>query len=206
MRTPTGYDFVLGAGLSGVYRFERIVAKLHEAALGHTRWPSALALIDDACEMHGSHVAIVEVDGDAIHYRGGWFCSHGRSLDHLERRYIDQYFQSDERVRRLLLLPIGCWLSNEDVYTEKERKTSPTYNDFLPQWSSTNQLHVRLDALDGMHILWTAARTHRQGDWRSSHIELLKRLLQPVRNAIQVTQMLARASDSTSRQPFCLPA
>ena len=141
MRTPTGYDFVLGAGLGSVYRFERIVAKLHEAALGQARWPSALALIDDACEMHGSHVAIVEVDGDAIHYKGGWFCSHGRSLDHLERRYIDQYFQSDERVRRLLLLPIGCWLSNEDVYTENERKTSPTYNDFLPQWSGTDQLH-----------------------------------------------------------------
>ena len=193
MRIPSGYDFALAAGLGGVYCFERIVAKLHEAALGEARWWRALALIDDACEMHGSHLAVVAADGDTVRYMRGWLCSHGRLLDRLERRYVDEYFQTDERIRRLLLLPVGCWLPNADIYTAGERKTSRTYNHFLPQWAGVNQLHVRLDALDGLHILWTVSRTHRQGDWRSSHIDLLKRLLQPVRNAMQVTQALERA-------------
>lgn len=181
------------AELANGYRFERIVAALHEAALGQGRWPNALALIDDACEMLGSHLAIVGADGNALRYVGGWFCCHGRLLRQLERRYVAHYFQTDERVRRLLLLPLGCWLSSTDIYTARERETSPTYNEFLPRWAGVNQLHVRLDGLDGLHILWSVARAPRQGDWRSRDIELLRRLLQPVRNAVQVAQALERA-------------
>ena len=182
-----------GAELAKAYRFERIVAALHDAALGQAGWPNALALIDDACGMQGSHLAIFGAEDDALRYVDGWFCCHGRSLRQLERRYVVRYFQTDERVRRLLLLPIGCWLASADVYTAGERKTSPTYNEFLPRWAGVNQLHVRLDALDGLHILWSVARAPRQGDWRQRDIELLKRLLQPVRNAVQVAQALEQA-------------
>lgn len=194
MRIQTGHGFSLDAELDGIYRFERIVAKLHEAALGAVPWPRALALIDDACDMHGSHLAVIDVRANSLRYVHGWLCSHGNSLQQLQRRYVDDYFQTDERIRRLSLLPLGCWLSNEHVYTADERKTSAAYNDFLPQWAGVNQLHARLDALDGLHILWTVTRTERQGSWRSSHMELLKRLLQPVRNAVQVTQALQSAN------------
>ena len=190
MRTSTASK--PAAELDDIYRFECIVAELHEAALGHVGWPNALALIDEACEMHGSHLAIVSAEGEALRYEGGWFCRHGRSLPHLERRYVDEYFQTDERIRRLLLLPLGCWLASADIYTAEERRNSRTYNEFLPR-GGANQLHVRLDGLDGLHIFWSVARAQSQGDWRSCDIELLKRLLQPVRNAVQVMQALERS-------------
>ena len=190
MRTSTASK--PAAELDDIYRFERIVAELHEAALGHVGWPNALALIDDACQMHGSHLTIVSAEGDALRHEGGWFCRHGRLLPHLQRRYVDEYFQTDERVRRLLLLPLGCWLASADVFTAEERRTSRTYNEFLPR-GGANQLHVRLDGLDGLHIFWSVAREQSQGDWRSCDIELLRRLLQPVRNAVQVMQALERS-------------
>lgn len=171
----------------------RIVASLHDAALDAAQWHRAMALIDDACEMHGSNLMIVGGDADAPEYRFGRRYSHGVSLHELERQYAEEYFSSDERVSRLFRMPCGCLLRNADLFTEDERRASRTYNEFLQRADAVNQLSARLAGLGGLHTIWTVTRTSRQGEWRPSHIRLLKNLLLHVRNAVQVRQALARA-------------
>lgn len=176
-------------------QFERIVVALQDAALRDAAWLRALALIDNACGMHSSHLAVVAADAGspATEYLFGVWRGHGASLDALAGEYVEDYFATDERVPRLLLMPAGSFLCNADLFTEDECATSPTYNQFLPRWDIENQLSARLPALDGSHLLWTVSRSRAQGEWRPSHLGVLARLLPHVGGAVRVRQALAKA-------------
>ena len=174
-------------------QFERIVAALQDAALRDAAWPRALALINDACAMHSSHLAVVAADGSAAEYLFGIWRGEGASLDALADEYAERYFATDERVPRLLLMPAGSFLHNADLFADNERATSSTYNDFLPRWDIENQLSARLPALDGLHLLWTVSRARAQGEWRSSHRGVLARLLPHIGGAVRLRQALAQA-------------
>ncbi len=174
-------------------QFERIVAALQDAALRDAAWPRALALIADACAMHSSHLAVVAADSGAAEYLFGIWRGHGASLDALAGEYVERYFATDERMPRLLLMPAGSFLHNADLFADNERATSSTYNDFLPRWDIENQLSVRLPALDGLHLLWTVSRSRAQGEWRSSHLGVLARLLPHIGGVVRLRQALAQA-------------
>ena len=179
-------------------QFERIVAALQDAALSDAAWPRALALVDDACGMHSSHLAVVDASrGDAAHLFGLW-CGHGVSFDGLAREYAHDYFSTDERVARLLLLPAGTLLHNADIYTPEEQARSRTCNDFLLREGLGNQFSARLAGLDGLHTVWTVTRTSAQGAWRPAHLAVLTRLLPHVGGAVRTCQALAKAEAHTA--------
>lgn len=178
---------------------DRIVLALQDAALDDAHWPRAGALIDDACRTHGSHLVVADTSACSPEYLHGHCFRHGASLHALERDYALHYFATDERIARLLLLPAGSWLSNPELYTDRELVTSATYNEFLPRLGSANQLVVRLHGLGDSHVFWTVTRLTSQGDWRASELRVLGRLLPHVRHAVRVRQALARAE--TERRP-----
>ena len=166
---------------------------MQDAALRDAAWPRALALIADVCAMHSSHLAVVAADGGAAEYLFGIWRGQGASLDALAGEYVERYFATDERVPRLLLMPAGSFLHNADLFADNERATSPTRNEFLPRWNIENQLSARLPALDGLHLLWTVSRSRAQGEWRSSHLGVLARLLPHIGGAVRMQQALAQA-------------
>lgn len=178
--------------------FDAIVAALHRAALDDDHWPRALALIDTACAMRGSYLALVAGEAPP-RLLWGWFFCHGRRDREFERDY-DRHFPSDERVARLMLLPAGTLLANADVYTEEEQRASATFTDFLPRWDAVDQLNVRLPMLADRHLLWMPTRRARQGAWRPSHLRLLRRLLPHLGQAVRVREALVRAA-AGSAQP-----
>lgn len=171
--------------------FDAIVAALHEAALDDGRWPRALALVDAACEMHGSYLAVVAGNGcGPPRLLEGRFYSHGARRRALEQDYLG-CFAADERIPRLLLLPAGTVLANADLYTAEEQRASRTFNGHLRRWDAVNQLNVRLPGLDGRQTLWMPTRRRRQGDWRPSQLRLLRRLLPHIGQTVRVRQALA---------------
>lgn len=172
--------------------FDAIVAALHRAALDDDHWPRALALIDAACGMRGSYLALV-AGKSPLRQLDGWFFSHGVRCRQFEQDY-ERYFPGDERVARLMLLPAGTLLANADVYTAEEQRTSATFVDFLPRWDAVDQLNARLPTLGDRHLLWMPTRRRRQGGWRASHLRLLRRLLPHVGQAMRVRDALARAA------------
>lgn len=187
-------------------QFERIVAALQDAALSDAAWPHALALIDDACGMHSSHLSVVDASrGDAAHLFGLWR-GHGVSFDALAHEYAHGYFATDERVARLLLLPAGTLLHNADLYTPEEQVRSRTCNDFLLREGLGNQLSARLAGLDGLHTVWTVTRTSAQGAWRPAHLAVLTRLLPHVGGAVRTCQALAKAEAHTAALASLLDA
>ena len=172
--------------------FDAIVAALHRAALDDAHWPRALALIDAACAMRGSYLALVAGDAPPRHL-WGWFFCHGRRSGEFEQAYL-RYFPNDERVARLMLLPAGTLLANADVYTEEEQRASATFAEFLPRWDAVDQLNVRLPTLADRHLLWMPTRGAGQGGWQLPHLRLLRRLLPHIGQAMRVREALARAA------------
>lgn len=174
--------------------FDAIVAALHEAALNDGHWPRALALVDAACEMHGSYLAVLAGDGRwSPRLLEGRFYSHGARNRALERDYLS-CFAVDERIARLLLLPAGALIANADLYTAEEQRASPTFNGHLRRWDAVNQLNVRLPGIDGRQTLWMPTRRRCQGDWRPSQLRLLRRLLPHLGQTVRVRQALASKS------------
>ena len=173
--------------------FERVLVSLHEAALDPVHWPVAAGLTE---EVSGSR-------GSALGSGGGsWgdatiaftrVCIGGQRREDLERRYFNEYWHRDERVSRLLRLRHGEVVHNNDLYTDAEKKTSPTYNEFLRDTASQNGLHVRLHGPEGSNILWNLGDPVTRGGWGSAQVETVTRLLPHVRQFVCVRQVLADA-------------
>ena len=169
--------------------FNHIIASLHEAALGDTNWRATSALIDDACELVGSHLCILD-RGTMLFDQ---MFSHGEPVPDQRDDYVKNYFLHDERVPRVLQLPDSLVVRALDVYTEAEHKTSPTYNELLLRNQARNGLQMRLDGPDGLDIVWVTCDPTGPGGWNSAQLGMVERLLPHVRQFVRVRQALAGA-------------
>ena len=175
-------------------RFERIIGSLHEAMLDDARWPSTAALIDEACGSKGNELVVAEGNGRAdakILFAGLYY--HGQRHEELEREYPEFYLAQDERVPRLPRLPDSQVVHVADLYTERELKTSPTYNEALPRASAQNGLNVRLNGPDNTHIVWMLTDPIDSAPWSSGQIEIIESLLPHIRQFVRVRQALVDA-------------
>ena len=174
--------------------FDRIVAALHDAAFDDARWPTASALIDDACRMKGNGLVHGEGDTqDDLQIFLARLCQRGGRRDDLEREYFDVYHPGDERVPRLRQLPNRRLVHVRSLYTEQELKTSPTYNEYLPRAEAQNSLNARMDGPHGSRIMWVTADPVGADDWSSDQIEMLDQVMPHVRQYVSVRQVLADA-------------
>lgn len=175
-------------------KFERTLASLHEAMLDDTHWPVTAALIDEACGSKGNELVIAEGNGRAdakILFAGLYY--RGQRNEELEREYPEIYLAQDERVPRLPRLPDSQVVHVADLYTERELKTSPTYNEALPRASAQNGLNVRLNGPDNTHIVWMLTDPTNSDAWSSGQIEVIEGLLPYIRQFVRVRQALVDA-------------
>ena len=170
-------------------KLDRILASLHEAALGDAHWRATSALIDDACEIVGSHLCILDRGRmlfDQMYYRG-------ELVDDLRDDYVNNYFPHDERVPRVLHLPDSRMIRARDAYTEAELKTSATYNELLIRNAARNGLQMRMDGPDGLDIVWVTANPTGPDGWHAAQLGMIERLLPHLRQFVRVRQALAGA-------------
>ena len=170
----------------------RILSSLHQAMLDDAHWPATSALMDDACGMSGNELVIAEGLGDDVRILFARFYQRGERRQDLERNYFEHYHPWDERLPRLRRLPDGRLAHVTDLYTARELKTSPVYNDGLRHSGAQNSLNVRLDGTHGLRIVWALADS-TTGDWHSGQLATVRRLIPHVRQFVQVRQALAAA-------------
>ena len=174
--------------------FDRILASLHEATLDDAHLPVASALIDDAFRAKGNSLVFgtgrteegVQIFS-ARCFRGG------ERLRECEREYFDVYHPVDERLPRLRRLPDSRIVSITDLYTDKELKTSPAYNESLAKGHVQNGLNVRMDGPNGSRIVWTINDPIDTDGWSSPQIESIRRLLPHIRHYVSIRHALASA-------------
>ena len=176
-------------------KFNHIIASLHKATLDETHWRVASALINDFCGTKGDHLSIID-DGGTVgvpRFLFGRLYFHGEPNEDAEREYTDTYFEIDERMPRLLRLPESRVMRTVEVFTEQELKTSPLYNDLMRRVDCQNSLNIRLQGLDGVHIIWSFADPVDQDGWSSGQIKTIEALLTHIRQFVRVRQALGGA-------------
>ena len=173
-------------------QFERILGRLHEAALGDVQWTVPASMINEFIRTHATNLVIYEGRSPAdAAFSLVRSCYGSRRRRDLEERYLTHFFHRDEAVPRVMWLPDGQLTSNAQLYTEQEKKTSPVYNGSR---KIQNGLYVRLDGLGESHIVWGIAdSTERGGGWSSTQTRMIERLLPHVRQFARVRGVLADA-------------
>ena len=173
--------------------FERCLEALYGAALDDARWPAAMSLIEEAVGYRGNTLAVGEGLGDDVRIVFARFLERGESREELGREYMEVYHPQDEAVPRIRRLPHGRLAHTPDLYTEEERKTSPTWNEFMPRSGTRNGLYTRFDAPVGMRIAWNLADPVGGDGWQSARLRLLEGLLPHVHRTVLIRQALAAA-------------
>ena len=173
--------------------FERSLEALYEAALDDARWPAATALVEEAVGTIGNALIVGEGFDDDVRLHFARFLRGGESCEELGREYFENYYPHDEAVPRIRRLAHGRLVRAADLYTEDERKTSPTYNESMPRTRNDKGLLARFDGPDGMRIIWNLGNPVGGGDWQSDRLRLLGRLLPHVHRSVLIRQALAAA-------------
>ena len=175
-------------------RFDRAVAALHEAVLDDAHWRQTSDLIEEACGTKGLH--LITVDGHARN-RPEWLFDRlfyrGESRADIAQDYVDNFFTIDERIPRVIRLPDRHVVHVTHLYTERELKVSPTYNDALRRYDCQASLNIRMDGPDGLDILMGLADPTEPGGWNSDNIGMIEQLLPHIRQYVRVRHALARA-------------
>ena len=173
--------------------FAEVLDALHDATLDDALWPRTSALIDNACGATGNALVVSERFGDdsRIRFKAGYY--RGERNEELEQYYFRNYHQRDERVPRIRQLPDSRLVHVSDLYTEREKKTSPAYNEALHRTGDRNGLAVRLDGPNGVSISWIFANPSGPGGWETYHIAMIERLLPHLRKFVHIRQVLAGA-------------
>ena len=174
--------------------FECILASLHEAALDRSRWAGAFALIDEVLRVH-STATVFGGGGRAgdIGIGLAWFYARGQRRRDLEREYFQDYYHLDERVPRLRRAPDRHVFHVTELYTEEELKTSAAYNDWMARSRAQHGLNVRMDWPGGECLAWLINDPVDGNDWSSGQLDLVRRLLPHVGQAVRVQHALASA-------------
>lgn len=173
--------------------FERVVRKLHQAALGDVAWTEPACMFNELIRMDGNTLVIARGHSRAdLGLSFFQICYGDERRNDFERRYLTQIYPHDERVPRLLSLPDGLLTPTDQLYTEREKGSSAAYNK---RWrNSKNGFHVRLDSGDGSHIVWVLAdSTAPAGGWSHAQTEMIRRLLPHVQHFARVREALANA-------------
>ena len=172
---------------------DHTLALLHEAALDDARWCDAARQLHETCRSRGSVLTLLDWHSpEDVEILFGRFWLDGTRREDWERRYVEHYFPSDPRVRRVRRLPPGHLSYTPDLYTDWEKKHSPPYTHALRATEAQNGLHVRLTGPHGTHVVWALADSLDEG-WTSGQVRLIEHLLPQVREYVGVRQRLAAA-------------
>ncbi|MCY3621904.1 MAG: LuxR C-terminal-related transcriptional regulator [Gammaproteobacteria bacterium] len=179
-------------------RFARTVTSLLEAQLDDSRWPAASALLDDACDIWGNHLAVIHpVSGGDPEMVFGRLYKRGEPDEELERRYTDDYLAIDERMPRFFAMSDGALNHVKVMFTPEELATSPTYNEFLVPSGGENAVTVRMAGPGGLHILMSLVRGGGDpSSWTADQVQMIQRLLPHIRHFVRVRQAMVNAGMS----------
>ncbi len=173
--------------------FESVLASLHNAALDPDGWPDAAGLIDQVLGTYGSTLACGDGESeDDYRLYFLWTCLHGERRRDRERLYLETYYPVDEAIPRLRRLPFDKLIHITDVYTEEELKSSEAYNALRSLAHAGHAINVRLEARDGLRIMWQLKDPVDGETWSSAQLDWIRRLLPHVRQSVSIRQTLAR--------------
>ena len=175
-------------------RFDRLLAGLYGGALSDARWVSAATLIQETIGTNGTSLTYVDLGAGVeprIHLARFFVGKEQR--DDLQQLYFRDYYWRDEAIPRLQGLRDGELAHKSDLYTDVEKRKSPTYNEFRLPNDTEAGLFMGLDGLDGCAVVCSFGNSTERGGWTHDQIEAVARLGPHIRQFARVRRALADA-------------
>ena len=180
--------------MSSDRNLDRILASLHEVALGHAPWSRPSLLIDETLRTHGNSMLFADGNSEPeIRIFFAWALYRGEPHPELERWYYENFYDIDERAPRVRRAPDGQLLHMRDVYTEEELKSSPAYHALRSRGHGGDGINVRLDGPHGSRITWLIHDPVNGAGWSSAQLDIIRALLPHIRQTVHVQQSLSGA-------------
>ena len=173
--------------------FDRVLASLNDAALDDALWPKAAAFIDEACGLTGNELVVGKRSAGDVRIYFARFCYRGQRRPDFENGYFTLYYPLDERIPRVRALPDSEVVPVTKLFTSKELRTSPVYNEALSLNGGQNGLNVRMDGPDGSHMVWSAVGPVDTHGWGFVQVDMIRRLLPHIRQFVRVRHALFKA-------------
>ena len=173
--------------------FDRFIESLNRSMLDDRQWPVTSGLIDAACGTTGNRLVVVGDSGDGVRLDFVSFNQRGERRTDLERLYFDHYYGIDERVPRLRRLADGEPAHVRELYTERERRTSATYNEVVLAHGMGDSLNIRLNGPAGLRLAFLMGGTVEAGGWTGAQIETVRGILPHIRQFARVREALSTA-------------
>ena len=168
---------------------------LREAELDHTVWPAASALIDETCGLRGNDLLFGRFLAEGgLDLRLRWLFLRGEPNADLEREYLD-YAPTDERLAPAAPLPCNKLVHTNGLLSDRVRRTSVTYNEYLVPNAGENCLNVRIPAKGDLQIAWSLVGPGggHPNDWTSEQVDAIRQLLPHVRQFVRVRHAISEA-------------
>lgn len=173
---------------------ERAVTALNEAMLDDSLWAPTSARIEEAVGSRGSFLAYgMAQQGRGMDIRVSRYYSRGEELLEAKSEYFREYRAVDEHVSRKQLLADGVITVAAKLFSERERKTSAMYNEWLLRNEGQDGLHLRLYGSGGLRISLALANPVDDDGWTSGRLKAIANLGTHLRQYVQVRCALADA-------------
>ena len=174
--------------------FERILARLHDAALDDVHFSKAARLINEASHTKSNGLAFRHKRGQPGPEPSFFRLIIGSEhRDDLERAHLRDYALHDESLPRIRRLPDGRLTQTADLYTDHEKKTSRTYNLIRGPARQKCGLTVHMHGPAGSSIIWELGDPTEPGGWGSDQLKMVSGLVLHVRQLVRVLRAVTDA-------------
>ena len=175
--------------------FHQLLLLIHEAALDDSLWPKVARLINEVTQAKGHTLTFGRASDRRSEKELSFFQIFfgGDRREDLEKEYARVYWHDDVAIPRLKRLPEGEFVHFPDLYTDRERKTSPAFNEAHHHNQMQKGLGVALVGRGRSHMVWCLSDSVTSGGWNSVQIEIVSALLPHIRQFVRVRQTLADA-------------
>ena len=186
---------VAEGGENGSGRLVRVrPGELYKAALADVEWVSMAPMIHEMIRSNGHSLTFADQRSgvEPEIYLSEFFVGNERRYD-LQQQYFRDYYWRDEAIPRLYGLGDGELVHKSRLYTDQEKKTSATYNEFRRVHKTKDGLFMGLDGGDGFGVVLSFGDSTEREGWGLDQIRAIKCLAPHIRQIARVRRAMVRA-------------
>lgn len=179
-------------------RIHDSIARIYDAALDASLWPSVLAELCDHATAAACHIFVYD-----RHSGGVPFTAVGRYPREAEEEYLRDYAPFDRRVERGLSLPSDRLFTTTTLMSETELKRCPVHNECLRKWGLYWTMGKMRHLGSSETLVYSALRPETMSLFGAEEMRRWFVFLPHVERAIEITR---RLGDAGARSDVLLDA
>ncbi len=174
--------------------FEGVLEKLYRAALTDVEWVSVAPMIHEMIGTNGHSLTLVDhgSGAEAGICLSEFFVGTERR-DDLQQQYFHDYYWRDEAIPRLSGLRDGELVHRSHLYTDQEKKTSATYNEFRCVHKTQDGFFMGLYGGNGLGVVLSFGNSTEREGWGRDQIRAIERLAPHIRQVARMRRAMVGA-------------